>query len=64
MCSGLAAVMEGGCDRSFTNLAGHKPVNYGNREAMARSIESYATKYKDLKKQRIAFFVFLWRCVF
>lgn len=46
--------MDGGCDPSIPNLAGHKPVDYANSDAMKQLIQSYATKYEDRMKEKEA----------
>lgn len=50
----MAALLEGGCNPSLPNVAGHKPVDYANSTAMKQLIESYTTKYEDLRKEQEA----------
>lgn len=40
----VAALLDGGCNPSLTNLGGHKPIEYANSDAMKKLIESYTVK--------------------
>ena len=40
----VAALLDGGCNPSLTNLGGHKAIDYANSDAMKQLIESYTVK--------------------